>query len=146
MATRLRLPPGGATGMKFIYNVSKHVGPMKSNPNDADDVQLVQFLIREVRKSNPSSVTLAGLAVPTLSGLFDAVTGFWIYQSQSNYLQRGGVTIDGIVSPARGELYHPGCPWVIIHLNFFLHKQAPAVFDALPDNAELRPTLRTSLR
>jgi hypothetical protein len=146
MAGKLVLSAGNAAGMPFFYNVSKHVGPFKDNPNDPDDVQLVQFLIREGLKAKPPSAARSGLAIPTLSGQFDPTTGFWISLAQQSFRSKPGVTIDGIVSPARGQQYHPGCPWVIFSINLRLFEAAPKVFLDLPNNPELRPSLRASLK
>lgn len=147
MAGKLLLPTPNVAGMSCIYNVSKHVGSQNASPNDADDVQLVQVLLREVLKTFPK--VRSDLARPTPSGLFDTATAFWIFKIQADGLDGGrrpGAEIDGVVSPARGLLYSAQCPWIIARLNFMLNASAPKVWRELPNNPELRQSLRNSLR
>ena len=47
MAGRLNLSRP-VSGLSYFYNVSGHVGWVPGNENNPDDVQLVQFLLREI--------------------------------------------------------------------------------------------------
>jgi len=140
-----RLAVSGAGDLKFIFNVSKHVGPFDAQPNDKDDVQLVQFLLREGIKASGVKVK-PGIDVPRPTGQFDAQTGFWIYRIQDGMHDSSkSVVIDGIVSPAKGVFYTINSPWAIVFLNYTIKQKAPLVFSGIPTNPELSPTLRASL-
>jgi hypothetical protein len=95
-------------GLTRAVNVLDTVG--FSEGNKRDDVLVVQNLLRilTMTKAFASSVGL-----PQATGSYDALTGFWIYNWQ--YLWSS--TIDGTVSPARGDGYYGGKPWFIIQLN-----------------------------
>jgi len=139
-----RLAISGTHYAKFIYNVSAHVGPGQADSNNPDDVQLVQFLLREIIKAEalPRKV-----APPNPTGQFDAATGFWIYLFQNAI--HGAVkkaVIDGTVSPAKNALYDINSPWMIVFLNIRLQILAPQIFNGILTNQELRPSLRASLK
>jgi hypothetical protein len=131
-------------GLSFIYNVSSKVGPLQSDPNQPDDVMLVQYLLKKVLQGQQMPAT-PGVAFPTATGRFDTATGFWIYRVQSSFRNFGNV-IDGVVSPARGLFYGPSTAWTIAILNFKFKGYFPREFDNLPNNPELSPSLRASLR
>lgn len=137
MAQRLKLGQN-PTGLTFIYNVSQKVGYLQ--PNLADDVQLVQFFLREIGRPRPD---LHQLGLPQLTGKFDAVTGFYVYLWQ-HYARRP--VIDGIVSPARGLTYAPLAAWVITDLNASYRNISKQGFEALHLNPELSSTLRASIQ
>ncbi len=133
----------GNHSFKFFYNVSQHVGPRLSNPNNPDDVELVQFLVLKVMSKIGGGNALS-LGLPRLTRSFDAVTGFWIFRLQAD---TGSITIDGIVSPAKSDgLYGPNSAWVIIRLNHFFKLHFPSEFENLPDNPLLSISLRNSIR
>jgi hypothetical protein len=154
MASRVNLPrPDFHVGLNvsFFYNVSDYVGPkfisgaVTSNSlllrtkNLADDVQLVQFFLRETSDSVAGSDVAQ---VPTPSGTFDAPTGFWIYHRQNLF----GLTVDGVVSPAKGVVFGGGNPYFIVMLNSqFLADKGKAEFENIPNRSELSPSLRASL-
>ena len=132
----------GSTSLSFFYNVTSHVGPLQSNPNLPDDVELVQFFIMKIMpKLVPASNKLG---LPRLTRSFDAVTGFWIYRTQEG---TGSQTIDGIVSPAKSDtLYAPNSAWTIVRFNSHFQTQFPSEFANLPDNPLLSASLRASIR
>ncbi|MFN7934088.1 MAG: hypothetical protein U0R19_12230 [Bryobacteraceae bacterium] len=128
-------------GMNYIYNVSSHVGCRRKCPNNPDDVQLVQFFIREIVPRFYESQIIPEL--PRLTGQIDGITAFYIYDIQ----RMGGTSmeVDGIVSPARGLVYAGSHPWLISVLNFKYKSFFPDLYDKIPFHPELRPTLRASL-
>jgi hypothetical protein len=138
MAGRLKLA-ANPTGMTFIYNVSQRVGFKEANL--PDDVQLVQFFLREEMKSRAD---LLPLGIPTLSGKFDAVTGFYLYLWQ-NKAKRP--IVDGVVSPAHGVHYGGSASsvWLIVDLNNVFRTAKPAEFEKLHENPELRASLRAAI-
>ncbi|MCW5965088.1 MAG: hypothetical protein KIT83_13700 [Bryobacterales bacterium] len=126
-------------GLSYIYNVSRHVGAdVDRCPNLHDDVALVQFLFKEVMPKIAPVNSQWGL--PKVTGQFDAVTGFWIYQSQ-----RAAQTRDGVVSPAKGVSYGVDA-WLIAKLNYQFKQQFPQRFERLADDLELPLSLRASLK
>ena len=137
MAHRLKLGQN-PTGLTFLYNVSQKVG--YKQPNLTDDVQLVQFFLRELLRSRPD---LQQLGLPQLTGRFDAVTGFYVYLWE-HFAHRP--VIDGIVSPAHGLNYSPHAAWVITDMNASYRNFSKQGFEALHLNPELSPTLRTSIQ
>lgn len=141
MACKLKINPPNQ-GMSFLYNVTTHVGDARTCPNLPDDVQLVQFLIRELVPKFDATGGRKIQELPRLTGQFDALTGFWIYNMQSS--NEDIVTVDGIVSPAKGMMYG-GKAWLIAGLNFKYKQFFPERFDKLHLHAELSPSLRASL-
>jgi hypothetical protein len=137
MAQRLTLGKN-PVGLTFIYNVSQKVGYKQSNL--PDDVQLVQFFLREIGRTRPD-VQMLGLPQPT--GKFDALTGFYVYLWE-HYAHRP--VIDGIVSPAHGLTYAPQAAWVITDLNASYRNISKQGFETLHLNPELSPTLRASIQ
>lgn len=114
-------------GLSTIVNVLKRVGP--GEVNDAADVRVVQRLIQMGAKGASAAVSSVGL--PSVTGMFDAVTGFWIYHCQR--LQKGLhplQVIDGIVSPAHGVSYATNARWTIVLLNSFARVHSPVELNA----------------
>lgn len=106
-------------GQSSVINVLQHVGP--NQPNLPDDVKVVQELLQMIAKGSES---VAAIGVPNVTGRFDSCTGFWIYHAQFIHKKRGHThqVLDGIVSPARGNLYAPGATWTIMAFNFLAWK------------------------
>lgn len=128
-------------GLAHIYNVSARVGAPKSCPNQPDDVQLVQLFLRDLMPVMAKGSSIQ--QYPTLSGRMDAVTAFWIYHLQNS---SGEITtVDGIVSPAQGVGFGQKV-WFISGLNYKYNQYFPDRFNKLPENPELSPSLRASLR
>jgi hypothetical protein len=137
MAQRLKLGQNPA-GLTFIYNVSQKVGYKQSNL--PEDVQLVQFLLREISRGRPD---LHLLGLPNVTGRFDSVTGFYVYLWQ-HYAHRP--VIDGVVSPAHGLTYTASAAWVIVDLNASYRNLSKQGFETLHTNPELSPALRASIQ
>jgi len=132
--------------LAFIYNVSQHVGP--GQPNLADDVELVQFLLAAAtQKASAAFHFRIRFPAPPINGSFDLVTGFWIYELQYYMGLRGLATIDGVVSPARegSGSYGGGKLWTIVGLNRSLKVNTPEIFNTLPDNPNLSARLRKAI-
>jgi len=113
-------------GLSIIVNVLKPVGP--SELNDTTDVRVVQRLIRMAGKGSAAGVKIG---LPSVTGSYDAATGFWIYhvqrvQRRSHPLQ----IIDGIVSPAHGSSYASNTHWAIVLLNALAKDTSPSEFNA----------------
>lgn len=141
MACRLKFSQTNQ-GLNFIYNVSGHVGDARSCPNAPDDVQLVQFFIKElIPKFDPAGGRKIK-ELPRVTGQFDALTGFWIYNVQSS--NEEVVQVDGIISPAKGVMYGVKA-WTIAGLNYKYKQFFPDRFEKLHLNPELSPTLRASI-
>lgn len=138
MAFKMRFP-SQQYGLTYIYNVTHHVGCNADKcPNQADDVALVQFFLKETMPKVAPLNSQWGL--PKVTGQFDAVTGFWIYHSQN-----GKPGMDGIVSPAKGVVYGADA-WLIAKLNYHFKMHFPERFDRLAEERELPLTLRASLK
>jgi hypothetical protein len=105
---------GGSMGI--ILNVGQTVGhPRRGGVNNFNDVQAVQALIDLYLafKQSPQ------LMLPTVTGAFDAITGFWIFETQV-FLRKKNPSqiIDGIISPVRGGMVSYGAgEWAIVELN-----------------------------
>lgn len=126
MAHRFDVKPA-VKGLSKILNVTKRVGRKADCPNEANDVQLVQSLIRlAFRTSNITKI----VGLPDTSGSFDATTGFWIYHMQATSGNKNTV-IDGVVSPARGASYGGGALWTIFDLNVEAKSSSPVEYEAL---------------
>jgi hypothetical protein len=135
------------TQMTYIYNVDGHVGPYRSNENFPDDVELVQFFLREYLKKDPSGRIAQNVfrTLPTLSRQMDVVTAYWIIRWQDTHTDT--YTVDGIVSPARGVTYGGLKIWQICSFNL-LYKQifGEEAFARIPINSELSLSLRKALQ
>ncbi len=113
-------------GVSTIVNVLKRVGPGEAN--DAADVRVVQRLIQLAGKGTASGVKIG---LPTVTGTYDAATGFWIYhvqrvQKRSHPLQ----IVNGIVSPAHGSAYASNTHWAIVLLNALAKDTSPSEYSA----------------
>jgi len=113
-------------GLSTIVNVLKCVGP--GEVNEAADVRVVQRLIQIAGRTSPAEVKIF---LPSVTGRFDAATGFWIF-----YVQRmlKGIhplqIIDGVVSPARGACYASNTSWAIVLLNLSARDRNPSEYSA----------------
>jgi hypothetical protein len=118
-------------GLSTIVNVLDHVGP--SETNDTSDVKVVQTLLRMVKGNFAKQVGL-----PQVTGSYEAVTGFWIYDTQNFIKTKRGhpnMVVDGIVSPAHAAFYNPGAPWTIVLFNSFAQKDSPGEYAAFVSQA-----------
>jgi hypothetical protein len=118
-------------GLTSIVNVLHRVGPQEFN--DPTDVKIVQALLRMHNSPFANKV-----GVPQMTGNYDAVTGFFIYDTQYFLKTKGGhqsVIVDGIVSPAQGGTYSAGAPWTIVLLNLQAKRDNPADYAAFLDKA-----------
>ena len=141
MASKLKITPS-IEGMTYIYNVSSHVGDGQACANHYDDVQLVQFLLRQLILKAAASTKIQTLPQP--SGVFDVVTAYWIYNVQ-NASPKFFIT-DGKISPAKSSAtYGEGRFWSIVALNLMYKRANPSEFDKLHLNVALGPSLRSSL-
>ena len=93
------IPPyrGSAGEVSLILNVSDRVG--LGQVNKRHDVWTVQILMWYASSHTGADMKFG---LPQLNGLFDAVTGLWIFHIQNLLKNRYGVrhqVVDGIVSP-----------------------------------------------
>jgi len=113
-------------GLSTIVNVLKGVGP--GEVNDADDVRVVQRLIQIAGKTGSAEVRTF---LPSVTGRFDAPTGFWIYHLQTLMkYQHPRQIIDGVVSPAHGANYASNTSWAIVLLNLAARDRNPSEYSA----------------
>ena len=121
---KLSRPEGGLT--EFI-NVEGKVGGDDDCPNYRTDVQAVQSLIALILRGTPSWK----LGAPWPSGIFDAITGYHVFNVQ-NYLKRKrpGTIVDGCVSPERGISYGGGT-WCILNLNLWARDKDQAAWERI---------------
>jgi hypothetical protein len=118
-------------GLSIIVNVLNRVGPSESN--DAGDVKVIQTLLRMIKSNFAKKVGL-----PSITGSYDGLTGFWIYDTQYFMKTKKGhpsVIVDGIVSPARGAVYAGGAPWTIVLFNSFAKGDSPVEYAAFLSSA-----------
>ena len=131
MAHRLNLATP-FNGLTFIWNIDKKVGTQVSEPNDPDDVALVQLLLAINQRKGAGASAAAGCKIPPpVTGRMDPTTGFWIYFAQveakapadGNLTPSGKVAMDqrlicrinrGAANLSRQEWEnlpnHPQCP------------------------------------
>jgi hypothetical protein len=101
-------------GLSSFVNVIHAVGPEQVNA--PDDVKVVQRLLQMMGKG---SQIAPRFGLPAVTGHFDAITGFWIYRTQSFLKkQHSNQIVDGIISPARGICYAPGVEYTIVEWNW----------------------------
>lgn len=112
-------------GLSTIVNVLKRVGP--NEDNDSADVRVVQRLIQMAGKGGSARTKSIGL--PSVTGHFDAATGFWIYHLQA-FQKKPGQIVDGVVSPAHGAAYGPHLYWAIVLLNDVAKRASPAEYQS----------------
>ena len=118
-------------GLSSIVNVLNRVGP--TEPNNPDDVKVVQTLLRMLKSNFSKKV-----GVPQVTGNYDASTGFWIYDQQYFYKSKAGhhnVVVDGVISPARGAAYSAGAEWTIVLFNYQAKRDSPAEYAAFLSKA-----------
>jgi hypothetical protein len=135
----------GDVTMDYIFNVSNRVGP--NQPNQRDDVLLVQFLLREYM-TRPELTGSPLFPLPTVSGDFDIPTALWIYYQQLlGKKQNPTAILDGIVSPARGIFYNTktGDSWYIANLNYSLKSSNSRRFDAMRDDPIIKPIIKRQI-
>ena len=130
-------------GMRFIWNISRHVGVLAESANAPEDVELVQRLIIERFKVSPSKVPRAPTigSLRNATGIVDTITAFEIY-----FAGDGGKPLKDAerISPAKfGSINYGNGFWTIGFLNFKLFKVAPQVWENLPSICS--PQLRTAL-
>src|SRR5262249_24655500 len=109
-------------GLSAIVNVHQRVGPKE--PNEPNDVRVIQTLLGMIKSNFSKSVGL-----PSITGSYDAATGFWIYDTQVfTKKQHPNVIVDGVVSPAHGSMYAAGAPWTIVLFNHWANRDSPAEY------------------
>jgi hypothetical protein len=114
-------------GLSTIVNVLKRVGPGEAN--DTADVRVVQRLIQMGARS--ASAETRSVGFPSVTGRYDAMTGFWIYHLQAFSKRSNPLRIvDGIVSPAHGASYASNTHWTIVLLNKYAKDHSPSEFSA----------------
>src|ERR1035437_7625361 len=107
--------------LPIFFNVDTSVGDKGAN-SSAEDILLVQFLIRQIAEEVPSSQPGGEsrrqrmLKVP-MSGSCDGATidGIRAWQ-EARKVRAPGPVVAGLVSQARGYFYGPG-EWTIVDLN-----------------------------
>ena len=133
------IPPhrGPAGEVSLILNVSDRVG--LGQVNKRHDVWTVQILMWYASSHKGADMKFG---LPQLNGLFDAVTGLWIFHIQNLLKNRYGVrhqVVDGIVSPAHGSAFAHGAAWTIVILNALARKTDPGSHQSLVDGTERCP-------
>ena len=112
-------------GLSVAVNVMGRVGTKE--PNNVDDVKVVQKLLQLCSRGSEFA---SEIGLPTVSGRFDAATGFWIYRFQDiDRKKTPSSIIDGVISPARGSSYGGGT-WTIISMNLFAKEKDPQGYAA----------------
>ena len=129
--------------LEQVYTVSAHVGPGQTN--NPTDVELVQFLIVESLKL-PNTLRIKK-PPPAITRTFDTITGFWIFEIQAS-IERSGLShvVDGIISPARGQVYSGHDIWTIVGMCRKLSQSNHAKYMGIPANPTLSGTLQAELQ
>ncbi len=83
------------------------------------------------------------LIAPNRGGVLDPILGFWIFRFQQIGLHPAS---DGTASPARGQFYAPGMPWVIVTINEYAREADPVLWETLDKNPNISAGLRTELQ
>ena len=142
MAAKLILARGGK--LPHIWNVSQRVGPGSDEPNLATDVELLNALVA-IALGHPSvrNFAIKGTLIPPTGGtVFDPILGFWIFRFQQIGKHAAS---DGVASPARGTLFAPGQPWVIVTINELAQEADRVLWAGLNLNMTLSAVLRAEL-
>ncbi|MET3900953.1 hypothetical protein ABIB57_004921 [Devosia sp. UYZn731] len=139
MAAKLQLQ---SRDMPFLYNVSDRVGP-GGCPNRPTDVELLKVLLVIGQRSPQLQVAINGSKMqPNRDTIFDPILGFYIFRMQ----QLGKMSVvDGVASPAKGANFAPGTPWVVYWFNYYAKLADPALWESLPRNRTLSPSLAAEL-
>jgi hypothetical protein len=119
-------PRPADSNLPIFFNLDSSVGSKGSN-NSAEDILLVQFLLRQIAETVPSSSPAGELRrkrilnVP-MSGAADPLTidGIRAWQEARKESIHGTI-VDGLVSQARGYIYGAG-EWTIVDLNAIFRK------------------------
>jgi hypothetical protein len=121
------------SGLTSIINVSQKVGPTKEGGvNNQNDVDAVEKLIIIAS----GGVFDDGFVINN-NGNFDPVTGYTIYRTQANLKRNNpAITLDGIISPAKGVGYGANTKYTIVKLNEVAKNTNSAAYD------EFRRTFR----
>jgi hypothetical protein len=141
MAAKLVLKGGK---LPHIWNVSARVGPNSDEPNGATDVELLNVLV-VIALGNPAvkRFGIKGKMIPpNRTNVFDPILGFWIFRFQQ--LGRHPAT-DGVASPARGQFFAPGTPWVVVTINELAREADPDLWASLDRNTNVSAALRADL-
>lgn len=142
MAYQMMLPPGSE--MPFIWNVSTRVGPTVDCPNRPTDVELVKVFTDVIAKGPFHALRNEARRPPlVVNGTFDAVLGFWIFNTQ--FSSRFSTLVDGIVSPAKGVFYGPKTAWVIVKFNHTMFVEDKNRWLKLNTDTRLSAELRREL-
>jgi hypothetical protein len=115
-------------GLTSILNVSQKVGPTNeggiNNQNDVDAVEKLMLVAYRC-------IFEDGLSL-TNNGIFDPVTGYYIYRMQANFKREYPATIlDGIISPAKGFGYGGDTIYSIVVFNGLAKKHNSAAYEEL---------------
>lgn len=124
------------SGLSEFINVDAKVG--RAKPNHPADVEAVQRLIAIIVGAS----NVGELGIPSPTGRFDAVTGYYIYDIQANARHYARNTIvDGVVTPVpRGQSTYGGIGvYCILHMNAIAKDTNPAAFADLLSRYQ-RPT------
>ncbi len=129
MAYVMQLKQQDVPGMDRILNVSKKVGPRSDCINAVGDVEAVQRLVAAGCRKYAGN---HGFGLPLPTGTLDALTGFYIFESQYKRKSTGapGTVVDGCVSPAHGVAYGGGV-WTIVQLNAYAFSYDRAAWEAI---------------
>jgi len=127
-------------GMPFVWNIDRKVGTQASEPNDQDDVALVQMLFLISPPRIGGSATPGCTARPNITGQVDHATGFWIYYAQVESV--GTFKADGNLSPLVGPA---SLERLIVRLNLIGFRDNRSVWENLPNHAQCPPYLKGKL-
>jgi hypothetical protein len=128
-------------GLNFIWNIDQRVGTESEEPNDPDDVSLVQLLLGLGIRAGGGVHAAAGCRnAPLVSGQMDHSTGFWIYYCQ---VEAAGMTADGNLTPSRKT---PTIQQLIFRLNNIAASGITRPeWEALPMSPQCPPSLKAKL-
>lgn len=132
MAFKMTLGPNPA-GLTSIMNVSAKVGTEDDCVNRPNDIEAIQRLLNLFLPK--TKVFKLGFGLVKTNGVFDALTGFYLFK-----LQRGGVLagfksdiVDGCVSRATGFGYGGHTQFTIVSLNQSARDADKAGYDNFMD-------------
>jgi hypothetical protein len=138
MAHRLNLAAPFA-GMSFIWNIDSKVGTQVTEPNNPDDVALVQLLLGiALRGGSGGSAAPGCKSPPNVTSQMDHATGYWIYFAQVEARKPA----DGNLSPS-GKVATQDR--LICRLNGLAFQAARQEWDNLPNHPQCPPLLKAKL-
>jgi hypothetical protein len=146
MAYRLDLP-SPYFGMKYIWNVSEHVGDQPSCQNNSTDVDLVALLLGgAIRAMDLGKKLHPSCRQPfEVNGKMDINIAYWIRLGNALHKKQLSQSDAGIISRAKKSAFYSGDTWTIVKLNYTMFLYMLSTWEDLPNHPQCPSALRNEL-